>query len=192
MTLHSIVAGLVALCLSGFAAGQERAFDWQGISLGAGSAVKEKLDGAQGRAVTLMGRSRSVRQWLDLAVLDEWRWRPVISSGSVFTASEENGLLILAIGAEVERRLGPVGKSVWPYVAFGFSPTLLSDDELGPVIVGGDFHFTSAVMVGLNVRAPVPFRIAYRLSHTSNGGIRTENPGFDMSGLMVELPLPHR
>ena len=179
---------VVVLCLSGVAAGQGMSREWQGISLGAGSAVKQKLEGAQGRAVSLVGRSRSVGQLVDIPALDAWRWRPVISSGSVYRASEQDGLLVLAVGAEVERDAGWVGHQLRPYVAVGFSPTLLSDDELGPVIIGGDFHFTSAVMLGLKVHAPLPFRLAFRLSHTSNGGLRKDNPGVDISGLTVEFP----
>lgn len=165
---------------------------WQGLSLSAGSATKSKLDGAEARALSVVGRSRSLSRLLALAALDPWRWRPVMTAGSLYRDRVADGVQILVISAQVGRRLGPAVWGVEPYVAFGFGPTMLSDDVIGPLIVGGDLQFTSNATLGITVQTVLPFRIAYRVSHTSNGGIRSENPGVDLSGLIIEFPMVMR
>lgn len=162
---------------------------WQGFSLSAGAAVKPKLDGTEGRALSVVGRARSLSRLVPLRVLDTWRWRPAVTAGTLYRNRTADGVQVLIASAEIERKLGRAGAMVEPYVSFGFGPTLFSDDVLGPLIVGGDLQFTSSVALGVTVRTSVPIRIAYRLSHTSNGGIRTENPGVDISGLVIEFPL---
>ena len=165
---------------------------WQGLSLSAGSATKSKLDGAEARALSVVGRSRSLSRLVPLAALDPWRWRPVMTAGSLYRDRVADGVQILVVSAQVGRRLGPAVWGVEPYVAFGFDPTVLSDDVIGPLIVGGDLQFTSHATLGITVPAALPFRVAYRLSHTSNGGLRSENPGVDLSGLIIEFPMVMR
>ncbi len=68
-------------------------------------------------------------------------------------------------------------------VQLGFSPTLLFGSTFSGRDMGGNFHFTSsaAVEAAFGVRRNVS--LALSLQHTSNGGLRTTNPGMDIVGL---------
>ena len=63
----------------------------------------------------------------------------------------------------------------------GIAPTLFSDSRHGERNLGGHFHFTSFVSVGM--RLDRSSSLSLRIQHTSNGGIRDTNPGMDMLGL---------
>lgn len=63
----------------------------------------------------------------------------------------------------------------------GVAPTLFSTSRHGEQDLGGHFHFTSFVSLGL--RLGRSSALSLRIQHTSNGGIRDTNPGMDMLGL---------
>lgn len=83
--------------------------------------------------------------------------------------------------------LGPVWRLPFPdsaaFVEFGFSPTWIDSPILNDRDLGGHFHFTSAVSVGIDVGAQQNLSLALRVQHTSNGGLNETNPGLDMIGL---------
>lgn len=76
----------------------------------------------------------------------------------------------------------PVG-SGRQYVDFGFSPTVLSNSRFNGRELGGGFHFTSSLSIGMRLGVEERFSLALRAQHTSNGGLNSENPGLDMMGL---------
>ena len=83
--------------------------------------------------------------------------------------------------------VGPVWRLNHPeapaFVEFGFSPTALGGSSVGDEELGGNLHFTSSVAVGRDFdRGPLA-RIALRIQHLSNGGLRDRNPGLDLVGL---------
>lgn len=63
----------------------------------------------------------------------------------------------------------------------GIAPTLFSASRHGARNLGGHFHFTSFVTVGMQFGRSGA--LSLRVQHTSNGGIRDTNPGMDMLGL---------
>ena len=67
------------------------------------------------------------------------------------------------------------------FADIGIAPTLFSDSRHGERNLGGHFHFTSFVSVGM--RLDRSSSLSLRIQHTSNGGIRDTNPGMDMLGL---------
>ena len=71
------------------------------------------------------------------------------------------------------------------YVDFGFSPTVLSGSRFNGRELGGGFHFTSSLSLGMRLGVEERFSLALRAQHTSNGGLNSENPGLDMVGLNV-------
>lgn len=106
--------------------------------------------------------------------------------------------LELAVGSIVEGgsyhpfvSVGPVWRwapgSGAQYVDFGFSPTLLSDSRIGGRELGGAFHFTSSLSVGLRFGPAERYAVALRAQHTSNGGLNSDNPGLDLVGLNVSF-----
>lgn len=74
----------------------------------------------------------------------------------------------------------PMGQSRY-FVEFGISPTLIAGSKFQHEDLGGNFHFTSALVFG----AEIGRRgfVALRLQHTSNAGLRDTNPGMDMLGI---------
>jgi len=67
------------------------------------------------------------------------------------------------------------------FAAVGVAPTVFSASRHGERNLGGHFHFTSFVSVGM--RLDRSSSLSLRIQHTSNGGIRGTNPGMDMLGL---------
>jgi hypothetical protein len=83
--------------------------------------------------------------------------------------------------------VGPVWRLNHPeapaFVEIGFRPTALGGSSVGNEELGGNLHFTSSVAVGRDFdRGPLA-RIALRIQHLSNGGLRDRNPGLDLVGL---------
>lgn len=68
-------------------------------------------------------------------------------------------------------------------IKLGFSPTLLSGSTFSGLDLGGNFHFTSSAAVEATFGVRRSVSIALRLQHTSNGGLRSTNPGMDILGL---------
>ncbi len=102
--------------------------------------------------------------------------------------------LELAIGSIASRAnreafvsFGPTWR--WPlwnrrsYIDFGISPTLLSGSSFDGRRLGGNFHFTSSLALGLNLGHRGRTTVSLRIQHTSNGGLNSPNPGLDMIGL---------
>lgn len=69
------------------------------------------------------------------------------------------------------------------FVELGFSPTALGGSTLGSHELGGNFHFTSSLAFGRDFRRGPLARVALRVQHLSNGGLRHANPGLDHIGL---------
>ena len=73
------------------------------------------------------------------------------------------------------------------YVDFGFSPTVLSGSTFNGRELGGKFHFTSSLELGMRFGTFQQFSLSLRGQHTSNGGINGTNPGLDMIGVAFAL-----
>jgi hypothetical protein len=68
-------------------------------------------------------------------------------------------------------------------IRIGFAPTLISNSHYGPVDLGGKFHFSSSLSAYW--LANQKYALLYRFQHTSNGGLRTCNPGLDLHSLGI-------
>ncbi len=101
--------------------------------------------------------------------------------------SQENRLFV---------SLGPVWRlpirSPSLFVELGISPTLLSSSSFNGHDMGGNFHFTSSAAVGKTFGARDAFSLSLRIQHTSNGSIKSTNPGMDMIGLNFSFNLSNR
>ena len=169
-------------------ASQPLTSEWQTLGITTGSAIKAKFAGADGHGISLGGALRPLPAWAGGARFDHWAWRPALALMGLIDDNRQNGLQMVAFGAEVERHFPVFDGWLQPFVMLGFAPTVLSDAALGERVIGGEFHFTSAVMAGVMVLRPGRVRLAYRLQHTSNGGTQSENPGVDLSGVVIEVP----
>lgn len=78
-------------------------------------------------------------------------------------------------------RLGDNGLP--PYVEFSFGPTVLTGSTVDGRELGGNFHFRSSLSIGARIGARGDKEIAISVSHISNGGLRSANPGLDSIGL---------
>ena len=76
----------------------------------------------------------------------------------------------------------PLGRSS-AFLDLGISPTLLDGSSVNGRDLGGKFHFTSSIALGMAVSNSLS--MALRLQHTSNGGLSSTNPGLDMIGLNI-------
>ncbi|HVV73906.1 MAG TPA: acyloxyacyl hydrolase [Verrucomicrobiae bacterium] len=63
-------------------------------------------------------------------------------------------------------------------LAFGWSPTFITDHEFSSRNLGNLYQFTS--YIGFNVDILSRVRLGYRLQHMSNGGFAHPNPGLNM------------
>src|SRR5690606_9852583 len=93
----------------------------------------------------------------------------------------ENTRPFLSLGPVWHR---PVGQSRY-FTELSISPTLIAGSTFQGEELGGDFHFTSALVFGTAIGSRGV--VALRLQHTSNGGIRDTNPGMDMLGITFSL-----
>lgn len=75
------------------------------------------------------------------------------------------------------------------YAEFSFGPTLLDGSRIDGRELGGNFHFRSALALGMRVGKGDSTRIALRVSHISNGGLSDPNPGIDFVGLSFATAL---
>lgn len=66
---------------------------------------------------------------------------------------------------------------------FGFSPTLLDGSTFDGRELGGNFHFTSSITLGMRFGVQNQYALALRAQHTSNGGLNSTNPGLDTVGI---------
>lgn len=66
-------------------------------------------------------------------------------------------------------------------LGLGTAPTLISGRRLGSRALGGPFQFTSHL--ALRWQASPGFSLTYRLQHTSNAGLHSDNDGFDIQML---------
>ena len=105
-----------------------------------------------------------------------------LAVGSFFTSNDNRPFL----------SLGPVWRfpfagSARSYLDFGFSPTVLAGSRLDGRELGGSFHFTSSLAIGMRFGRAEKYSLALRAQHTSNGGLHTENPGLDTVGLNFSI-----
>ncbi|WP_108649800.1 acyloxyacyl hydrolase [Dongshaea marina] len=89
--------------------------------------------------------------------------------------SDANNLWSVGYAPVAEYRFFTQG--YWhPYVEAGFGPVYLSGDSIGSKNLGSHYQFESRFGIGLRVRH---HDISARLTHTSNGGLKDPNDGFD-------------
>ncbi len=60
-------------------------------------------------------------------------------------------------------------------------PSLYSEDTFGNYDMGGNIQFTSSI--GLNWQMCDDWAIEYRFQHTSNMGLKSQNPGLEMHAI---------
>lgn len=73
------------------------------------------------------------------------------------------------------------------FAEFSIGPTILDGSTVAGRELGGKFHFRSSLAVGIEFGRQHRARLALRVSHISNGGIRATNPGLDYVGLSVAI-----
>ena len=73
------------------------------------------------------------------------------------------------------------------FVEFGISPTVLGGSTFDGEELGGNFHFSSRLVVGMRLGEYRQHRIALEALHLSNGRLRDTNPGMDMLGVSFGL-----
>ena len=87
--------------------------------------------------------------------------------------------------------LGPVWRlpinSRSLFAELSISPTLLSGSSFNGRDMGGNFHFTSSVVVGRTFGVRGSVALSLRLQHTSNASLSSTNPGMDMIGINVSF-----
>ena len=69
------------------------------------------------------------------------------------------------------------------FAEFSIGPAILGGSRVAGRELGGNFHFRSSLALGMTFRSRRPARLALRVSHISNGGIRESNPGLDYVGI---------
>ena len=69
------------------------------------------------------------------------------------------------------------------FAEFSLGPALLSRSRVEGRELGGTFHFRSALALGAAFGDRRSTRIALRIAHISNGGLRRANPGLDYVGM---------
>ena len=70
-----------------------------------------------------------------------------------------------------------------PFLDFSIGPALIGGSTIDGRELGGNFHFRSALALGIKFGRTVPWTIALRAEHISNGGFRDANPGLDLVGI---------
>jgi hypothetical protein len=110
-------------------------------------------------------------------------WRFEIAAGAV--ASPETSVPFVSAGPLLHAPLWR--RNV--YLEFGVSPTVLGSSKLNGRRLGGRFHFTSALAVGMTFGRRNASALALHFQHTSNAGMNRDNPGIDMLGLNVAFGL---
>lgn len=149
------------------------------LLLGSLSAHAANLDDTRYRVAVAGDRFSGTTQVA--AAFDVQRWRHWGADRLRFEVGVfedgENTRPFLSLGPVWHR---PIGQSRY-FTEFSISPTLIAGSRFQGEELGGDFHFTSALVLGAMIRRRG--FVALRLQHTSNGGIRDTNPGMDMLGL---------
>lgn len=69
------------------------------------------------------------------------------------------------------------------FFELGISPTYIGGSSFNQRDMGGNFHFTSFAAVGARLGKRDALSLSLRVQHTSNGGLRSTNPGMDMIGI---------
>jgi len=96
------------------------------------------------------------------------------------------GVTASGIDARPFLSAGPVWRFSGPrrfFLEVGFSPTLLGGPRYQGCSLGGILHFTSSASIAWDFgRGGL---ISLRIQHTSNGSIRSVNPGLNMVGLTI-------
>ena len=122
-------------------------------------------------------RTRSERLDLGLAVTPQVFWQPRSWFGYQYGNGNEK---VQAIGVSAVARYYFASRHrIAPYV----------DVATGPVwaekrVPAATSHFNWATEPGVGIRSG-RFRIGYRFSHVSNGGIEPRNPGLNISSLVM-------
>lgn len=152
------------------------------ISLGIRGGVGLRSNSASFHLLDVFSRGPTPWAW---GRADGWRLRLrwTASLGILEDDGTRSTMVTAGLEAALSRRASALS------LVLGTAPTLLSQEEFPTRDLGGAYHFTSHL--GLEYafgRGPV---LGYRLQHTSNAGLFTDNPGLDMHALYLEFPL-HR
>ncbi len=108
------------------------------------------------------------------------RWMPGtldITAGA-FLASDKTASYV-SFGPSWQHRSMRRNGLGW-FMDYGLHPTLISRTSFDGTRIGGSFHFTSHFGIGAYLTRDRQASLALRYQHTSNGGIRSRNPGIDM------------
>lgn len=115
---------------------------------------------------------------------DELHWRALIVELDAREPNDE-GLGLASVGIEWQWNIAPFGldTTIWA----GTGPTVLSDDRLGENRLGGRFHFTSHLAIGIDPTGTGRWQPSIGIYHVSNAGLQERNPGFEMQTLELRM-----
>jgi hypothetical protein len=110
-------------------------------------------------------------QW---TLAEKWRFETGLDGSAGWLTDGDEDAAIISTGPVVEfRRVGvPLA------LAFGWSPTYISNYEFRKLNFGSEIQFTSHVGLNWNITRKV--QGSYRIQHMSNGGFASPNPGLNM------------
>jgi len=100
-----------------------------------------------------------------------------LAAGRVGYREDDLHMGSAGVGGWVGRGAGPL------LVGFGTAPTYISEHRLGGQEFGGGMQFTSHLAIRWQISRV--HSLAYRIQHTSNAGIYSENDGLDLQVLEV-------
>lgn len=115
---------------------------------------------------------------------DELHWRVLMVELDAREPNEK-GLSLVSVGIEWQWNTAPFGldTTIWA----GTGPTVLSNDQLGENRLGGRFHFTSHLAVGIDPTGTRRWQPSIGIYHVSNAGLQERNPGFEMQTLELRM-----
>ena len=116
------------------------------------------------------------RQPLELR--SRWMPRTLDITAGAFLASDKTASYV-SFGPSWQHRFMRSSGREW-FTDYGLHPTLISRTSFDGTRIGGSFHFTSHFGIGAYLTRDRQMSLALRYQHTSNGGLRSRNPGIDM------------
>ena len=107
-----------------------------------------------------------------------WMPRTLDITAGAFLASDKTATYV-SFGPSWQQNFMRRNGREW-FVDYGLHPTLISRTSFDGTRIGGSFHFTSHIGIGAYLTRDRQTSLALRYQHTSNGGLRSRNPGIDM------------
>ncbi len=107
-----------------------------------------------------------------------WMPRTLDITAGAFLASNKTASYV-SFGPSWQHRFMRSNGREW-FMDYGLHPTLISRTSFDGTRIGGSFHFTSHIGFGAFLTRDRQTSLAFRYQHTSNGGLRSRNPGIDM------------